>query len=246
MGKLELPNTVCCVRTRKDSRWCDLPQGAPSGRGRRRVYSDQVWTPQDKWQQRTGWQRVPLTVRGRELHLLVRVVGSCRRVGWGELIRVHHLGSPPEEKLRISLSTPSTPRQHFTISDTNPNNNTLALRRHLSHKPTSLPTNSPSRAANKHPNAYTNHNQHIPTAEPTRHQRHPKHPRPLPTKSLLHPHPRSRPRPTYRTRRQVRQPIPHILRPCAPKHHQSTPQPIPKRLPSKHHLLTCPRRTQRR
>jgi hypothetical protein len=37
LGKLELPNTVCCVRTRKDSRWCDLPQGAPSGRGRRRV-----------------------------------------------------------------------------------------------------------------------------------------------------------------------------------------------------------------
>jgi Uma2 family endonuclease len=57
------------------------------------------------------------------------------------LIRVHHLGSPPEEKLRISLSTPSTPRQHFTISDTSPNNNTLALRRCLSHKPTSLPTN---------------------------------------------------------------------------------------------------------
>jgi hypothetical protein len=64
LGKLELPNTVCCVRTRKDSRWCDLPQGAPSGRGRRRVYSDPVWTPQDKWQQRTGWQRMPLVVRG--------------------------------------------------------------------------------------------------------------------------------------------------------------------------------------
>jgi hypothetical protein len=38
LGKLELPNTVCCVRTRKDSRWCALPQGAPSGRGRRRVW----------------------------------------------------------------------------------------------------------------------------------------------------------------------------------------------------------------
>jgi hypothetical protein len=96
LGKLELPNTVCCVRTRKDSRWCDLPQGTPSGRGRRRVYSDRVWTPQDKWQQRTGWQRVPLTVRGRELHLLVRVEGPCRRVGWGErvffviIVRGHH------------------------------------------------------------------------------------------------------------------------------------------------------------
>ena len=37
LGTLELPHTVCCVRTRKDPRWCDLPQGAPSGRGRRRV-----------------------------------------------------------------------------------------------------------------------------------------------------------------------------------------------------------------
>jgi len=55
-----------------------------------------VWTPQDKWQQRTGWQRVPLVVRGRELHLLVRVEGPCRRVGWGErvffliVVRGHH------------------------------------------------------------------------------------------------------------------------------------------------------------
>jgi hypothetical protein len=81
-----LPNTVCCVRTRKDSRWCALPQGTPSGRGRRRVYSDQVWTPQDKWQQRTGWQRVPLTVRGRKVHLRVKVEGPCRRVGWGERV----------------------------------------------------------------------------------------------------------------------------------------------------------------
>jgi hypothetical protein len=37
LGTLQLPHTVCCVRTRKDSRWCALPQGVPSGRGRRRV-----------------------------------------------------------------------------------------------------------------------------------------------------------------------------------------------------------------
>ena len=37
LGTLDVPHTVCCVRTRKDSRWCALPQGAPSGRGRRRV-----------------------------------------------------------------------------------------------------------------------------------------------------------------------------------------------------------------
>jgi len=42
-----------------------------------------VWTPQDKWQQRTGWQRVSLVVRGRKVHLRVKVAGPCRRVGWG-------------------------------------------------------------------------------------------------------------------------------------------------------------------
>jgi hypothetical protein len=86
LGKLELPNTVCCVRTRKDSRWCDLPQGAPSGRGRRRVYSDPVWTPQDKWQQRTGRQQVPLMVRGSEVRLQAKVVGACRRLRWGKRV----------------------------------------------------------------------------------------------------------------------------------------------------------------
>jgi hypothetical protein len=82
LGTLDVPHTVCWVRTRKDSRGCALPQGTPSGRGRRRVYSDPVWTPQHKWQQRTGWQRVPLTVRGRAVRVLVKVEDPCRRVGW--------------------------------------------------------------------------------------------------------------------------------------------------------------------
>jgi hypothetical protein len=29
LGQLELPRVVCCVRTRKDSRRCDLPQDDP-------------------------------------------------------------------------------------------------------------------------------------------------------------------------------------------------------------------------
>jgi hypothetical protein len=160
------------------------------------------------------------------------------------LIRVHHSGSPPEEKLRIS--TRATARQHFTNNDISPNNNTLALRRCLSHKITPHASDRPARTTHKHPNAYTNHTQAIPAADPTRHRCHPKHPRPVPTKSLLNPHPIPIPRPTHRTRRQVRQQIPRLLRPFAPKHHQSTPQPIPKRLPSKRHLLTRPRRTQQR
>jgi len=81
LGMLDLPNTVCCVRSRQDSRGCALPQGAPSGRGRRRVYGDPVWTPKDKWPARRGWRRVPLTVRVREVCLLVKVAGACRRVG---------------------------------------------------------------------------------------------------------------------------------------------------------------------
>jgi hypothetical protein len=42
--------------------------------------------PQDKWQQRRGWRRVPLVVRGRAVHLLAEVLGLCRRVGWGEWV----------------------------------------------------------------------------------------------------------------------------------------------------------------
>ena len=159
------------------------------------------------------------------------------------LIRVHHSGSPPEQKHRISLSTLSTQRQHFTNTNINPNNNTLALQRCLTHQTTSLPTNEPSHATNKHPNPYTNHTQSIPTSKPTRHRCHPKHPRPVPTKPLLNPHPIPIPRTTDRTRRQVRQQRPRLLRPFAPKHHSTTPQPIPKRLPSNHRLLTRSRRT---
>jgi hypothetical protein len=86
LGKLELPHTVCCVRTRKNSRGCDLPNETLSGRGRRRVYSDRVWQPQDKWREHTGWQQVPLVVRGRALHLQVKGEGACRRWGWGERV----------------------------------------------------------------------------------------------------------------------------------------------------------------
>jgi hypothetical protein len=83
LGQWDLPRVVCCVRTRRDSRRCDLPSEAASGRGRPRVYSEAQWAPKQQWQQRTGWRRVPLTVRGRALRLLVKVLGLCRRVRWG-------------------------------------------------------------------------------------------------------------------------------------------------------------------
>jgi hypothetical protein len=65
-GKLDLPHTVCCVRTRQDSHGSDLPNDILSGRGRRRVASDRVWQPQDKGQVERlwwkGWQRWALEV----------------------------------------------------------------------------------------------------------------------------------------------------------------------------------------
>ena len=103
LGKLEVPNTVCCVRTRKDSRGCALPKPDPSGRGRRRVYSDRQWTLQQKWRVRTGWRRAPIEVRGRALRLLVKGLGPCRRVRWGArvffviLVRGRHKRKKPEK-----------------------------------------------------------------------------------------------------------------------------------------------------
>jgi hypothetical protein len=45
LGKLELPHTVCCVRTRQDSRGCDLPNDTLSGRGRVRwTFRDGLWS----------------------------------------------------------------------------------------------------------------------------------------------------------------------------------------------------------
>jgi hypothetical protein len=125
--------------------------------------------------------------------------------GRGRLIRVHPSGSPPEQKHRISLSTlmHRPPTLHHQRQD-NPNNNTLALRRCRSHinQPRSPPTTRPSRAANKHPNAYTNHTQSIPTSEPTRHRCLPQpHPQPLlPTLPTL-----------LRPRRRLPAPVRHTL-----------------------------------
>ncbi|GIV12339.1 MAG: hypothetical protein KatS3mg021_2325 [Fimbriimonadales bacterium] len=81
-GTLGLPNTVCCVRTRKDSLWCELPASGERGR----LYGRRRWRPQEVWRERTGWRPVGLTVRGRWVALWVKVKGPCRRVGWGERV----------------------------------------------------------------------------------------------------------------------------------------------------------------
>jgi hypothetical protein len=46
-----------------------------------RQYGERAPTPADHWRQRTGWQRVVLTVRGRPRHLQVNVAGPFLRKG---------------------------------------------------------------------------------------------------------------------------------------------------------------------
>jgi hypothetical protein len=66
---LGLPQVVCWVRTRKDSLWSELPQGAASGRGRRRGYGETRWRPQAVWSSRQGGRVV-------EVWAQVLVVGA--------------------------------------------------------------------------------------------------------------------------------------------------------------------------
>lgn len=58
----------------------ELP-GEQSGRGRRRSYGPRALTPQQIWQQRKGWRKRRMTVRGRVRHLQVKVQGPYLRKG---------------------------------------------------------------------------------------------------------------------------------------------------------------------
>lgn len=53
------------------------PPRSPGTKGRTRKYGERLPTPHASWQQRAGWQSVPVLVRGRTLPLRVRVVGPC-------------------------------------------------------------------------------------------------------------------------------------------------------------------------
>lgn len=76
-----LPTGVILVaRSAKNRVLCHLPE-ARSGRGRRRQYGERADTPQQVWQERHGWQRLELTVRGRVRHLQVKVRGPVLRRG---------------------------------------------------------------------------------------------------------------------------------------------------------------------
>lgn len=76
-----LPDGVILMaRSAKNRALYHLP-GAPGGRGRRRKYGQRTLTPQQLWQQRSGWLRVKLAVRGKVRHLQVKVRGPLLRKG---------------------------------------------------------------------------------------------------------------------------------------------------------------------
>jgi hypothetical protein len=56
-----------------------------------------VWTPRAKWQERKGWQRVAIEVRGCAVRLLVKVAGCVSAAALGQagvffvlVVRGHH------------------------------------------------------------------------------------------------------------------------------------------------------------
>lgn len=55
--------------------------GEQVGRGRPRKYGPRALTPQQVWRQRRGWRRLMITVRGRDRHLQVKVLGPFLRKG---------------------------------------------------------------------------------------------------------------------------------------------------------------------
>ena len=76
-----LPEGVTLLaRSAKNRVLYHLPAAQPA-RGRRRKYGARALTPQQVWQQRGRWCRLTLSVRGRDRHLQVRVLGPFLRQG---------------------------------------------------------------------------------------------------------------------------------------------------------------------
>lgn len=73
--------TVVLVRSAKNRALYQMPPEPGQARGRKRLYGARAPTPQALWQERTGWQRLTLSVRGRERPLQVKVRGPFLRRG---------------------------------------------------------------------------------------------------------------------------------------------------------------------
>jgi hypothetical protein len=72
---------ILLVRSAKNRVLYHLPPIPSKGRGRKRRYGQRAATPQTIWQQRQGWQKVTLLVRGKVRHLQVKVEGGFLRKG---------------------------------------------------------------------------------------------------------------------------------------------------------------------
>lgn len=74
----QLPDGVILLaRSAKNRVLYHLPDSQPTGRGRKRVYGKRAQSPQQVWQERKGWTKLDIMVRGRLRHLqykLSRVV----------------------------------------------------------------------------------------------------------------------------------------------------------------------------
>lgn len=72
---------ILMARSAKNRVLYHLPPDKQTGRGRKRLYGDRAASPQELWQQRSGWTHMSLEVRGRTRHLQVRVHGPFLRKG---------------------------------------------------------------------------------------------------------------------------------------------------------------------
>lgn len=72
---------VLLARSARNRALYTLAAVTPGRRGRQRVYGARAPTPQALWQERRGWRRLTLTVRGRERHLQVKLRCGVVRKG---------------------------------------------------------------------------------------------------------------------------------------------------------------------
>lgn len=75
------PRVIVMVRSARNRVLHYLPPPPTAQRGRPRLYGDRAPTPQELWQERTGWRAVTLEVRGRTRHLQVKVSPPLLRKG---------------------------------------------------------------------------------------------------------------------------------------------------------------------
>lgn len=76
------PEGVTVVaRSAKNRVLYHLPTKRAGGQGRQPSYGQRALTPQALWQQRSGWKKVNLAVRGKTRHLQVKVAGPFLRQG---------------------------------------------------------------------------------------------------------------------------------------------------------------------